>query len=65
MPDYYREETSSIDETPARELAATIIDDLPNYFDLVEDGEEYFRLEDELTEIINNYFLEKERVINE
>lgn len=60
MPKYYREDTESIDETPARELAAIIIDDLPNYFDWVEDGEEYFKLEDEITEIINNYFQEME-----
>lgn len=60
MPNYYREDTDSIDETPARELAAIIIDDLPNYFDWVEDGEEYFKLEDEITEIINNYFQEME-----
>ena len=50
---YYRRETDNIDETPARELSAIVIDDLP--ID-VEDGENYFELEDKLTEIINNYF---------
>ena len=50
---YYRKETDSIDETPARELSSIIIDGLP--ID-VEDGEKYFELEDKLTEIINSYF---------
>lgn len=54
---YSREETEDINETPARELSAIIIDSLS----LLQDhpfahGEKYFDLEDELTQIINDYF---------
>lgn len=46
-------DTSSIDETDARELAAEIIDSLPQLTEL--EGEPYYECEDELTEIINKY----------
>lgn len=46
-------DTSSIDETPARELAASIIDHTPMLTDL--EGDAYFDTEDTFTEIINNW----------
>ena len=51
---YYRKDTSDIGETPARELSATLIDDLAE-LTFYED-EDYYDLEDRMTEIINNYF---------
>jgi hypothetical protein len=46
-------DTSSINDTPARELAAEIIDGLPNLTEL--EGEPYYECEDALTEFINKY----------
>lgn len=56
---YFKKDTSSIDDTPARELAAEIIDSVPQLAELA--GEPYFECEDLLTEIINNYFKQKEK----
>lgn len=46
-------DTSVIQDTPARELAAEIIDGLPNLTHL--EGERYYECEDALTEFINKY----------
>ena len=46
-------DTSSIDETDARELAAEIIDSLPQLTEL--EGESYYECEDALTELLNEY----------
>lgn len=46
-------DTSSIDETPARQLAASIIDDTSQLTEL--EGESYYECEDALTELINEF----------
>lgn len=46
-------DTSSIDETPARQLAASIIDDTSQLTEL--EGEAYYECEDALTELINEF----------
>lgn len=46
-------DTSSIDETDARQLAAEIIDSLPQLTEL--EGEPYYECEDALTELLNEY----------
>lgn len=45
-------DTSSINETPARQLAASIIDNTSQLTEL--EGESYYECEDALTELINN-----------
>jgi hypothetical protein len=46
-------DTSSIDETPARQLAASIIDETSQLTEL--EGEAYYECEDVLTELINEF----------
>lgn len=46
-------DTSSIDETPARRLAASIIDETSQLTEL--EGEAYYECEDALTELINEF----------
>ena len=48
-----KDDTDSIDETPARMLAAMIIDHMPELSGLEEDA--YYNCEDKLTEFINEY----------
>ena len=48
-----KDDTSSIDNTPARALAAQIIDGNEKLTHL--EGKPYYECEDELTELINNY----------
>lgn len=48
-----KENTDSIDATPARMLAAMIIDHMPELNELEDDA--YYKCEDELTEFINEY----------
>ena len=57
---YYRKETDIIQDTPARELSAIIIESLSLLTNL--EGDEYYEVEDELTEIINNYFKSEEKI---
>ena len=56
---YFRDDTSSIDETPARELAADIIEKLDEL--KWNDMDSYFEVEDLLTELINSWFEKKEK----
>lgn len=56
---YFRDDTSSIDETPARELAADILELLDEL--TWDDTESYFESEDLLTELINSWFEKKEK----
>lgn len=46
-------DTSSINDTPARQLAASIIDDTSQLTEL--EGEAYYECEDALTELINKF----------
>lgn len=46
-------DTSSIDETPARQLAASIIDGTVQLTEL--EGDSYYECEDALTELINEF----------
>jgi len=46
-------DTSSIDETPARQLAAFIIEETPQLTEL--EGDPYYECEDALTELLNEY----------
>ena len=46
-------DTSSINETDARKLAAEIIDSLPQLTEL--EGDPYYECEDALTELLNEY----------
>lgn len=46
-------DTSSIDDTPARQLAASIIDGISELIEL--EGDSYYECEDALTELINKY----------
>ena len=48
-----KDNTDSIDDTPARMLAAMIIDHMPQLSGLEDDA--YYECEDKLTEFINNY----------
>lgn len=48
-----KDNTDSIDDTPARMLAAMIIDHLPELSRLEDDA--YYECEDKLTEFINEY----------
>ena len=48
-----KDDPDSIDETPARMLAAMIIDHMPQLSGLEEDA--YYECEDKLTEFINEY----------
>jgi hypothetical protein len=48
-----KEDTDSINDTPARELAAEIIDGISQLTDL--EGDPYYECEDELTELINKW----------
>lgn len=57
---YYRKKTDVIQDTPARELSAIIIESLSLLTNL--EGDEYYDVEDELTEIINNYFKSEEKI---
>lgn len=48
-----KDNTDSIDDTPARMLAAMIIDHVPELSGLEDDA--YYKCEDKLTEFINEY----------
>lgn len=48
-----KDDTDSIDDTPARMLAAMIIDHMPELSLLEDDA--YYKCEDKLTEFINDY----------
>lgn len=60
----YKKDTSSIDETPARDIAAMVITLLNHEGYLTDkqvEGDSYYFLEDLLTEKINNRVREWER----
>ena len=48
-----KEDTTSIDDTPARQLAAFIIENTSEFTEL--EGDSYYECEDALTELINKY----------
>lgn len=60
---FYREDTSDIQSTPARIIASEIIDANPLLQDFTE--ERYYEQEDVITEAINDWFRRTEQVPNE